>query len=104
MATSRCSRGARAISAQVTCLCIALWGRAGNRLIALGTVTSGPEPSGHDRWPWQVHRHLTDIVSSVGVAPGITDIGETPAGLRVMKKISREHGQRAVELVSAAAG
>ena len=75
-------------------------GSDGNRLIAVGEVRSMPEPSGHDRWPWQVRRRLVHVCRHVTDAPGIADIGQSPAGLRVFKEIDERSGSEAVRLVA----
>jgi len=75
-------------------------GSDGNRLIAVGEVRSRPEPSGHDRWPWQVRRRLVHVCRHVTDAPGIADIGQTAAGLRVFKEIDERSGLEAVRLVA----
>ena len=75
-------------------------GSDGNRLIAVGEVRSMPEPSGHDRWPWQVRRRLVHVCRRLRDAPVIADIGQTAAGLRVFKEIDERSGLEAVRLVA----
>lgn len=75
----------------------------GNRLIAVGIVTSDPEPVSHSRWPWQVHRQLIYVCRTLHVAPPISAIDVNPLGLRVMKSISDSAGERAVRLIAEAA-
>ena len=65
-------------------------GSAGDRLVAVGEVMMGAQPSGHERWPWQVRRRLVHVCAGLELAPTIADIGETASGLRVMKEISEE--------------
>ena len=77
-------------------------GSAGNRLVAVGVVSMGAHPSGHERWPWQIGRRLIHVCAGLEMAPTIADIGETASGLRVMKEISEEAGSLAERLIAAA--
>src|SRR3954467_10810329 len=38
-------------------------------LVAVGEVTSGAQPSGNDRWPWQVSRRLLHVCGTLPRAP-----------------------------------
>ena len=76
-------------------------GSAGNRLVAVGVVSMGAHPSGHERWPWQIGRRLVHVCAALEMAPTIADIGETASGLRVMKEISEEAGLLAERLIAA---
>ena len=75
-------------------------GSDGNRLIAVGEVRSLPEPSGHDRWPWQVRRRLVHVCRLLRDAPVIADIGQRAAGLRMFKEIDARSGLEAIRLVA----
>jgi hypothetical protein len=70
-----------------------------SRLIAAGEACSTLEPSGHDRWPWRVRRWLVHASRRLRDAPGIADIGQTAAGLRVFVEIDERSGLEAVRLV-----
>ncbi len=76
----------------------------GNRLIAVGEVTSDPMPSDHDRWPWQVRRRLLHVCRTLDEAPEILQIGASPLGLRVVKGVDPSAGEKALRLIAAAAG
>ncbi len=74
-----------------------------DELIAIGEVLSRPEPSGHNRWPWQVRRRLVHVCRELESAPSCNRIGVNARGLRVMKRLDVAAGARAVELIAAAA-
>lgn len=74
-------------------------GSPGCELVAVGDVTSGAEPSGNDRWPWQVRRRLLHVCDALPSAPTAERAGIGAKGLRVMKELRAEQGRLAESLI-----
>lgn len=75
------------------------------RFVAIEEVLSEePEPSGHERWPWQLHTRLVLGVESMSHAPALRDIGVSPKSLRQHSHIqlTDEQGREAERLLRAA--
>lgn len=76
-------------------------GSHGKRLIAVAEALSAPEPSGHDRWPFQVRRRTTHMARTLWDAPRLDDIGER--AVRVTKRMDPDKGRLAERLIERAA-
>lgn len=77
-------------------------GSDGNRLVAVGEAVSPAEPSGHERWPWQIRRRLLHVCSEPHDAPRDSDAGISSRGVRTYKELTAEAGEQAVELITRA--
>jgi hypothetical protein len=78
----------------------ALYGEG--RFVAIEEVISDePEPSGHDRWRWQMRTRLLLAIEDLSHAPALRDIGASPKSLRQHShiRLSEEQGLRATELL-----
>jgi hypothetical protein len=80
----------------------ALYGEG--RFIGIEEVISDePEPSGHDRWRWQMRTRLVLAIEDLSRAPALRDIGVSPRSLRQHShiRLSDEQGGIADELLRA---
>lgn len=75
------------------------------RIFALAEVVADPEPSGHERWPWQVLREVVAGAVHLRSAPTLADIDVHPASLRQQShiRLTPEQGRRAEWLLGWAA-
>jgi hypothetical protein len=83
----------------------ALYGEA--RFVAIEEVVSDePEPSGHERWRWQMRTRLLAAVDEIGRAPALREIGVSPKSLRQHShiRITDDQGRAALRLVEQCAG
>jgi hypothetical protein len=64
-------------------------------------VSDEPEPSGHERWRWQLHTRLIVAIDELARAPALRDIGVSPRSLRQHShiRLSDEQGLRALALL-----
>jgi Arc/MetJ family transcription regulator len=72
------------------------------RFLAVEEVVSAePEPSGHERWRWQLHTRLIIAIDELARAPALRDIGVSPKSLRQHShiRLSDEQGLRALALL-----
>ena len=72
------------------------------RFIAVEEVLSEePEPSGHERWRWQMRTRPLLQVEEMSHAPALRDIGVSPKSLRQHShiRLSDEQGLRAMDLL-----
>lgn len=69
-------------------------------------LSSRPEPSPHERWPWMVRTRFLVGAPLLSVAPTLSQIGVDSKSVRRQSHIqlTREQGRRAEELISRAAG
>ena len=78
----------------------ALYGEG--RFIAIEEVVSAePEPSGHERWRWQMRTRLLLAIEDLARAPALRDIGVSPKSLRQHShiRLTDEQGLRALTLL-----
>jgi hypothetical protein len=71
------------------------------RFLAIEEVLSEePEPSGHDRWRWQLETRLLFGVEAIALAPALREIGVSPKSLRQHShiRLTDEQG-RAAEML-----
>jgi hypothetical protein len=75
------------------------------RIFAVVEVTSEPEPSGHDRWPWQVRSRMLVPGPRLPNCPTIDDIDVAQTSLRRQSHISLDEarGKEAERLIARAA-
>jgi len=72
------------------------------RFIAVEEVLSEePEPSGHDRWRWQLDTRPLISIEELSRAPALRDIGVSPKSLRQHShiRLSEEQGLAALALL-----
>src|SRR3954454_14199146 len=72
------------------------------RFIAIEEVLSEePEPSGHERWRWQMTTRLVVGVEQIAAAPALREIGVSPKSLRQHShiRLSDGQGRAALELL-----
>lgn len=72
------------------------------RFVAIEEVLSEePEPSGHERWRWQMDTRLVIGVESLASAPALREIGVSPKSLRQHShiRLTDEQGRRAEMLL-----
>lgn len=71
------------------------------RIFAIDEVASGPEPSPHERWPWQVRFRHVRGVPSLKTAPTLSDIAVSSASIRRHShiRLTGEQGERAEHLI-----
>ena len=77
------------------------------RFFAIEEVVSDePEPSGHERWRWQLETRLLAAVDDLAHAPALREIGVSPKSLRQHShiRLTEEQGERARELIEIAGG
>jgi Arc/MetJ family transcription regulator len=77
------------------------------RFFAIEEVLSHePEPSGHERWRWQMQTRLLAAVDELARAPALREIGVSPKSLRQHShiRLSDEQGRLGLRLVEEAAG
>ena len=77
------------------------------RFVGIEEVLSDePEPSGHDRWRWQMRTRLLVAVDEIGRAPALREIGVSQKSLRQHSHIRLTDGQglTALRLVEECAG
>ncbi len=77
------------------------------RFIAVEEVISdAPEPSGHERWRWQMRTRVVAQVDELSRAPALRDIGVSPKSLRQHShiRLTDEQGLTALELIRRFAG
>lgn len=75
------------------------------RIYAIFEVLSEePEPSGHERWGWQVRVRIASSTPRLAHAPTLRDIGVSPLSLRQHShiRLSGEQGAEAERLISRA--
>jgi hypothetical protein len=73
------------------------------RVFALEEVVSEePEPSGHERWRWEVRTRPLLAVRSLAVAPTLRDIGVSTrsVGRHSHLRLTESQGRRAEELLA----
>jgi hypothetical protein len=78
----------------------ALYGEG--RFVAVEEVLSEePEPSGNERWRWQLQTRLVAAVEDLATAPALREIGVSPKSLRQHShiRLTDEQGEQALELV-----
>jgi hypothetical protein len=76
------------------------------RFIAVEEVLSEePEPSGHERWRWQMRTRPLLAIEDISYAPALRDIEVSPKSLRQHShiRLTEEQGLRAMELLRASA-
>jgi hypothetical protein len=75
------------------------------RIFAVAEVTSDPEPSGHDRWPWQVRTRMLVPGPRLLACPTLGAIDKEQTSLRQASHItlSEEMGKLAEKLIARAA-
>ena len=75
------------------------------RIFAVRAVVADPEPSTHDRWPWQVAVHEVISGPDLPHCPTINQIGVEPKSLRrhTHIKLAHDAGVRAEELIEGSA-
>lgn len=75
------------------------------RIFAVTGVTSEPEPSHHDRWPWQVYSRMLVPGPRLMYCPTIDDIDVAQTSLRRQSHISLtpEQGKEAERMIARAA-
>jgi hypothetical protein len=76
-------------------------GTAPSRLVAVGTVVARPENTTVGQWPFQVRREITLLVATLRDAPRFELLETAP--IRMTKRLDEATGQKAVELIEAAA-
>jgi len=72
------------------------------RFIAIEEVASDePEPSGHERWRWQMRTRPLIAVDDMSRSPALRDIGVSPKSLRQHShiRLTDEQGRLAEELL-----
>lgn len=76
-----------------------LYGEA--RVFAVDEVVSEPEPSLHQRWPWQVRLRHVAGAPSLRMAPTLRDIGVSTRsiGRHSHIRLDAARGERAVALI-----
>jgi hypothetical protein len=77
------------------------------RFIGVDEVLSDePEPSGHERWRWQMRTRPVLWIEDMSRAPALRDIGVSPKSLRQHSHIllTEAQGLKAVELLRQANG
>jgi hypothetical protein len=74
-------------------------------IFAVVEVTSEPEPSGHERWPWQVRSRMLVPGPRLPGCPTIDDIDVAHTSLRRQSHISldEDRGKEAERLIARAA-
>ena len=73
------------------------------RFFAIEEVLSDePEPSGHERWRWQMHAKLVACVDELWRAPAVREIGVSPKSLRQHShiRLTDDQGEEALRLIS----
>ena len=75
------------------------------RIFAVVEVSSEPEPSGHERWPWQVFSRMLVPGPRLPTCPSIDDIDVALTSLRRQSHISLtdDQGREAERLIDNAA-
>ena len=75
------------------------------RFIAVEEVISDePEPSGHERWRWEMRTRPLLVIEDMSHSPAIRDIDVSPKSLRQHShiRLTEQQGLRAIELLRAA--
>ena len=84
---------------------LVLYASVWKRVFGIVEVTSGPEPSGHERWPWHVAMEALVVVPHLENAPPIEAIGVAPRSMSQQSHIRLTPSQYAlaVEAIGAVA-
>jgi len=75
---------------------LVLYASVWKRVFGVVEVTGEPEPSGHERWPWQVPMEALVVVPHLDNAPPIEAIGVAPRSMSQQSHIRLTAGQYAL--------